>query len=470
MAPVLENTYCGLLSSEENLQIVKLLGNRCQSLCTTVVQLYLTKPPDHSQWFKKNSGVLCFVKDNIKKNFFFRLFCTQRNMKVWEQEMYNGMEYIEGTPFFHMFEGENCLVAFNFANVEEARDLRIVVHQKIHARKRREEKRCRQISQSQTLPSPTTHLDFSNFKKTLDPFAKQTKRKKGLITKKDIGIPRDFKHISHVGWNSTSGFDINTEDEQLKTFFKKAGVSEQQLQDKKTRDYIYNFINRNGGREVIEQTNESIQNHETPPAVPPRGPPTGHRSAHFRNAPPPPISGKTSNNLTPRKPRMEVPPPKKPAPIPNFGTTATSESAPAPPAPTPPPPPPPPIFDETDKDPKMGGGAPPPPPMAPVSMAGGGGNSAFLESIRNGTTLKPVEDRTPAPQEDTRGDLLSEIRKGCKLRPVDERDIKPVSNSPMSKSDDLACALARALAKRSEVIHSEDDDDMSDSTNSDWED
>lgn len=56
MAPVLENTYCGLLSSEENLQIVKLLGNRCQSLCTTVVQLYLTKPPDHSQWFKKNSG------------------------------------------------------------------------------------------------------------------------------------------------------------------------------------------------------------------------------------------------------------------------------------------------------------------------------------------------------------------------------------------------------------------------------
>lgn len=84
--------------------------------------------------------------------------------------------------------------------------------------------------------------------------------------------------------------------------------------------------------------------------------------------------------------------------------------------------------------------------------------------------LQPVEDRTPAPQEDTRGDLLSEIRKGCKLRPVDERDIKPVSNSPMSKSDDLACALARALAKRSEVIHSEDDDDMSDSTNSDWED
>lgn len=215
----MENQPSGLLSNEENGQVFRLVGNRCQTLCTTVVQLYTTQSPQHSQWCKKHTGVLCFVKDNVKKNFFFRLFCLKQNMKVWEHEMYNNMEYIEGTSFFHMFEGEDCLVAFNFANVEEARDFRIMVHQKINARKRREDKRTRH--QSQTLPSPTSNMDYFNLKKTLDASAKANKKKRNL-TKADIGIPKDFKHLSHIGWNSTSGFDINTEDEQLRAFFKKA--------------------------------------------------------------------------------------------------------------------------------------------------------------------------------------------------------------------------------------------------------
>ncbi|XP_050510456.1 actin nucleation-promoting factor WASL-like isoform X1 [Diabrotica virgifera virgifera] len=474
MPPAIENHYCDILTDEENVQIFKLLGNRCQSLCTTVVQLYLTTPPDHSKWIKKTTGVLCFVKDNTKKNFFFRLFSIDRNIKLWEHEMYNHMDYIEATPFFHMFEGENCHVAFNFASIQDARDLRIVVNQKVNARKKREDKKNKVISQSQTLPPPTTQLNFNNYRKTLDPASQQAKRRRN-ITKADIGIPRDFKHISHVGWDSTHGFDVNTEDESLKAFFKKAGVSEQQLQDKSTRDFIYDYINRNGGREAIEQTNKTIDTNTAPPAVPPRGPPVS-RPSHFRNAPPPPIPNKTpnaNNNATPRKPRMDVPPPKKPAPVPNFGTPPSRDSVPAaPPAPAPPPPPPlPPMMDEVSS-PKESLGPPPPPmgPLSPGPAAGAMGNAALLESIRNGTTLKSVDDRKAPPpqQEDARGDLLSEIRKGCKLRPVDERDIKPAANPLPSRSDDLASALARALAKRSEVIHSEDDK-SDESTDSEWD-
>lgn len=217
MPPLPENEYCELLSNDENLQVFKLLGNRCQSLCTTVVQLFYTHPPYHSEWLKKGTGVLCFVKDNIKKSFFFRLFCLKRNIKLWEQEMYNNMEYFEGTSFFHMFEGHDCIVAFNFASKEEARNMKIVVNQKINARRRREEKRSRQINHSQTIPGPT--VDFSGFKKYPDPTATLAKRKRN-ITKADISTPTDFKHISHVGWNSASGFDVNTEDEELKAFFK----------------------------------------------------------------------------------------------------------------------------------------------------------------------------------------------------------------------------------------------------------
>lgn len=221
MAPISDNHQCCLLTKEENLQILKLLGNRCQTLCTTVIQLFLTQAPNHNQWTKKATGVLCFVKDNIKKNFFFRVFCLKKNIRVWEHELYINMDYIASSNFFHMFEGEEGLVAFNFANQEEANDYQGIVLQKINAQKRRVEKRTRAISQ--TLPPSKANIDYSGFKKVTDLAAKQNKRKRN-ITKADIGIPKDFKHISHVGWNSNSGFDIDTEDEQLKAFFKQVSI------------------------------------------------------------------------------------------------------------------------------------------------------------------------------------------------------------------------------------------------------
>ncbi|KAJ8920643.1 hypothetical protein NQ315_004782 [Exocentrus adspersus] len=448
MSPPLENEYCELLSNEENLHVFKLLGNRCQSLCTTVVQLFYTYPPLHSEWLKKGTGVLCFVKDNAKKNFFFRLFCLRRGIKLWEQEMYSNMEYIEATSFFHMFEAHDCIVAFNFVSKEEARNLKIVVSQKIHARKRREEKRSRQINHSQTIPGPT--VDFSGFKKNPDPTATLAKRKRN-ITKADISTPMDFKHISHVGWNSTSGFDVETEDEELKAFFKKAGVSEQQLQDKSTREFLYDFVNTHGGRDAVIK---GITVTDTPPpAVPPRGP---IRGSHLRNAPPSSSSPKKRP-----KPPAEITHHKKPAPTP----TPSSIPGSAPPAPPPPPPPPPlPPLNEPSELTTVSSAPPPPPP--PVVDA----NSALLQSIRDGTTLKPVEERKIAPQEDARSDLLSEIRKGCKLKPVEERDVKPISNPPPEQGGaiDLSTALKRALAERSIAIHSEDDDD--DTTDDEWED
>ncbi|KAJ8977843.1 hypothetical protein NQ317_007971 [Molorchus minor] len=341
MPLTMENDYCGLISNEENLQVFKLIGNRCQSLCTAVVQLYYTQPPYHSDWLKKGTGVLCFIKDNTKRNFFFRLYCLRQNTKLWEQEMYNNIEYLEATSFFSRHD---CMWFIK----------------KIQARRRREEKRSRQINHSQTIPGPT--VDLSGFKKTPDPAAKLAKRKRN-ITKADISTPMDFKHISHVGWNSASGFDINTEDEELKEFFKKVSS---------TREFLYDFVNTHGGRDAVVKSTAKAAPPETntpPPAVPPRGP---ARGPHFRNAPPPPIPAK-SNNVTNRKSRpAEIP--RKPAPTPT--------PTPAPPAPPPPPPPPPPM-EMPESNAEVRSTVPPPPP--PPSDTG---NSALLQSIRNGTTLK----------------------------------------------------------------------------------
>lgn len=52
----------------------------------------------------------------------------------------------------------------------------------------------------------------------------------------------DFRHVQHVGWDPTKGFDLNLEDKDLRTFFEKAGVSANQLNDEKTRKFIYKQV------------------------------------------------------------------------------------------------------------------------------------------------------------------------------------------------------------------------------------
>jgi Wiskott-Aldrich syndrome protein len=56
---------------------------------------------------------------------------------------------------------------------------------------------------------------------------RKDKDSKRRLTKADIGLPRDFRHISHVGWDPNKGFDLdNVEDPQLKMFFVKVYILE----------------------------------------------------------------------------------------------------------------------------------------------------------------------------------------------------------------------------------------------------
>jgi P21-Rho-binding domain len=94
-----------------------------------------------------------------------------------------------------------------------------------------------------------------------------SKSKKGVGTKKltkaDIGTPSNFKHVTHVGWNAKSGFDLSGEDEALRPFLAKAGISEDQLKDRQTRDFIYDFIQSNNVEEMVRKETR------TKPAAPP---------------------------------------------------------------------------------------------------------------------------------------------------------------------------------------------------------
>jgi neural Wiskott-Aldrich syndrome protein len=79
------------------------IGNNCQSLCTTVAQLY---EANNSRWVIKYAGILCFIKDRSKKSYFMRMYCLRSLKTLWEHEIYNELEIDRVRPFLLEFEGQ----------------------------------------------------------------------------------------------------------------------------------------------------------------------------------------------------------------------------------------------------------------------------------------------------------------------------------------------------------------------------
>uniref|UniRef100_A0A182HIA1 WH1 domain-containing protein n=1 Tax=Anopheles arabiensis TaxID=7173 RepID=A0A182HIA1_ANOAR len=473
-----------LLTNDENDQLFRLLGRRCQSLSTAVVQLYTTQSPAHASWVKRCTGALCFIKDNIRKSYYFRLYCLKANQMVWEQELYEKIEVTQPKPYLITFEGQDGIVAFNFATEDEAAAVMNTTLTTIHNRNRRRDERIKRNNTRkdppparppplQTIPGGGTGsnipdadlgVTYRNKQPFASPFSgpavppmqqgaqplaavapslgsalhQKPRKVKGMgkLQKSDIGSPSNFKHVTHVGWDPHSGFDLIGAQESLKPFLEKAGVGDQHLKDRDTCAFIYDFIQTNNVLDTVksEQSSGRKQKPPAPPPVPHPPPPSvpggnhHHQNGQTRNPPPPP------------------PPPMMP-----------SLKPPAPAIP--------------------GGGG---------SDEGGDARSALLDSIRKGTTLKKVDQsaHSSTGSGDMRNDLMTEIQQGFQLRPVANRELNAERNSGGAGgggggaggsgdvgTDALADALRRALAERGRVIRPSDEDDSdSNSNNTDWED
>lgn len=117
-------------------------------------------------------------------------------------------------------------------------------------------------------PAPNPVAPSKNFLSS--GFGLAGKDKKRKVTKADISTPTNFVHISHVGWDADKGFDLtgNENDEVLTSFFAKAGVSENELKDRDTRAFIYDFIQSNNV--IASVKSERV---ESPKATAPSAPP-----------------------------------------------------------------------------------------------------------------------------------------------------------------------------------------------------
>lgn len=237
----------------------------------------------------------------------------------------------------------------------------------------------------------------------------------------------------------------------LKEFFAVAGVSEQQLKDDATRNFIYSFIDSHGG------VDKAIQSIKAAPAAPTTKP---NVTPAVTPAIPPniPVRSHKQHNI-----------PRPPPPLPPPPSSMVSSSA-----PVPPPPPPPPMI-----------GVPIPPPMPssiPTSNAGNQDNAvksnngarhagghlrnALMEQIRHGTQLNPVDAENDSLKSSGssngggRDALLTQIRKGVELRKTEHSERKVCD---VAAEGGMAAALKKALEMRQKMMNS-DSEDESDSS------
>uniref|UniRef100_A0A8C5RRE9 WASP actin nucleation promoting factor n=1 Tax=Laticauda laticaudata TaxID=8630 RepID=A0A8C5RRE9_LATLA len=239
-----ENVPSCLLEDLENHQVFELLGRKCTTMVTTVVQLFLALPQSSRNWFKQSSGVLCFVKDVPKRSYFIRLFDLKQKKMIWEQELYNQMVYVAPTTFFHTFFGDECSVGLNFANEQEAQCFQQMVEEKIQKRNQR----------GRQLPPPPPPVNGGPCSQPNSPSTPLS------LATVDIQNPditfsryRVLLNLSPQIHVDLFLFQLNNLDPDLKTFFSKAGISDAQLTDAKTSKIIYDFIEGQGGLEAVKE-------------------------------------------------------------------------------------------------------------------------------------------------------------------------------------------------------------------------
>lgn len=488
-----ENQPSRLLNDAENQKLFELIGYRCVSLSSAVVQVFWAEGPSYDRWSKRWCGAAAFVKDNGKRSYYIRVFDLKHEKLLWEQELYSDFLYKDPRPYFHTFESDECPAGLNFANEDEARSFRHAVRDKIQIRhqRRRENTKKRAPSTTAATPGNVSGLSGSGsvHSGTVQPMHTQTtvapmqmnvipsnvgpstgtvskkskvkKGKKPPLTKNDIGAPTNFMHISHVGWNADTGFDLESNPE-LRDLFQEAGITEEGLKkDQDMSKFVMEFLDQRGGLDAVKRDRERERARPPPPSIPslpPSQPPPVPAVApptHSSRPPPPavrppvPVSGGRPPPL-PGRPQgrsAPLPPPPPPNPPPS------SRGLPPLPPPVAPPAVPPPVPSAAPPPPPPPG--PPPPPAAPTKV----------EIPSPGSHPLPVAEPT-----DGRGALLKDIQKGTQLKPVTE-DRSSTAKCTSGEEEGLAGALAKALAARAGALKGNDSDsDESSEDDEEWED
>ncbi|KAF7324836.1 hypothetical protein MKEN_00525500 [Mycena kentingensis (nom. inval.)] len=415
----------------------------------TLARIYYAYPDPNKWSYAGLQGAIAFVKDPAKNAHWFRMVdLTGTRGVIWEHELYDGLQYQPDTAYLHSFPGDDCMIAFVFADEREGKSF----WKKVTTRK--ENKTAKPASEKK----------------------KKSPSKGGKIDKSMISAPTtgSFKHVAHMGYDEQQGFTSSGVDPSWTAFL---GQLENSGVDKKIIDkeieFIKDFVRQHPQQAApvkepkkpkpppppsrrTHVQNDSVSSATGVSAPPPPPPPRGSRASQA--PPPPPVRAPTTPMAPPPPARptpptsAAPPPPARPvarnSPIPPPPPRSSTVPAPPPPPPrpsgaVPPPPPPPP------PPPTMGGsGGPPPPPPPPPPPSSGGGVLSGLPPAQPG-----------------RAALLDSIQDSSSNGTAGAAAAGAVAGAA---APDLTTALAEALMLRNKNM-GDSDDDADDDDDDEWD-
>ncbi|KAG0280481.1 hypothetical protein BGZ95_009968 [Linnemannia exigua] len=275
-------------------------------ITATVARLYIAYP-DPSQWtYAGILGAVALIQTS--NTFFLRIVDLLYGQGiVWEQELYQGFVYHQDMSFFHTFQADNYVAGFSFADEHEAE----VFYSKVNGRARL--RPFKPVASSGTLA------------KSAKAGGAQGRNKfplhNGKLDKSRIGMPSDFRHVGHIGWDPDVGFEAQNIDPAWRTLFDQLdtfGVSRQQINENAV--FITTFVNAHGGLAQKQPNGANSNNNRN-------GNNGDSLSDLSRIDSPPPLLGRAQSPPPPKKRPPPPPPPPVNTPSSNQGGAATAPLA-----------------------------------------------------------------------------------------------------------------------------------------------
>jgi len=481
-----------LLEARENQMVFEkiLQGHRKNTVqAMAVVKLYLSGQGGGG-WEERVTGAATLTKDYGRKSYFIQIFDMQYCQQVWEQELYQELDYKTPLAWFHTFEAHTHVAGLSFADEREASNFGGVIQSTLQRRRDKTRQQSMLTTPAISAPGgsagsgrsmPTLHegttvkeVELPTKKKKEDKKSKKKTKGKRKFKPGDIGAPMGFVHVTGMKLG-TEGMQMvdNTHmiDPVLLNFLEHAGLKPNDLGEeglKRAKDMaeqhgLYQEYEQNASEGKKKRDKQRISMMPQPPKTPSGPPPMKPRQPPGPPPSRPPVGSPGSTvRRGPRGPPPSLPtrdPPKSRPPPGGAGGAGP-----------PPPPPPPPPAD---------GGAFPAPPSAsskptPPRAAKPGGGLSLADQLKGAPNLKQAPPQAPKPSSGGGGrqDLMSQIRQGnVNLRKVDPDEVR--ESSVKSGTDGgITDVLQDALKTfRMDIAgsSSSDDDSDADSDDDEWD-
>ena len=248
------------------------LGDGAFPIAKGVAKLYRGDPKSQ-RWTAIDVGLLVWQTDADGFQWF-KLLRLADGAVLLEEELYENFDLSykcertrHGTHRFHTFEFEDYVAGACFARDADANEFATKIP--VMGPKPKHKPDSKEAKKAEAEAKKLQKEREEREKKEAKEREKQEKRERKEREKREkaerarggggggqelvIGLPTNFQHITHIGWDEQKGFQVENLPPEWKNLFKTAGIKRKDLENKDTAKLIVDAL-------IHQMTDEQLSN------------------------------------------------------------------------------------------------------------------------------------------------------------------------------------------------------------------